>query len=158
LSKVSASRSHPVFGAPITVTPLVTPLVSGTVIQKCVLTEEKWYKGASPYLFIYVLVVLKIANEAVVEGMCGFVDKHAIGHRGLKFENYAFESIVHYNMPAQAHSNDFIFASLRKYGEMFLGGKPLRFTSNDKQQRSLHSFISKVVDRLNGVLSKLSFL
>jgi hypothetical protein len=95
--------------------------VFGTVIQKCVLTEEKRYKGAIPYLFIYMLAVLNIANEAVVEGMCGFVDKHAIGKRGLNFENYAFESIVHYNMPAQAHSNDFIFASLRKYGEMFLG-------------------------------------
>jgi hypothetical protein len=106
--------------------------VSGVDIQRRVMTKRKWYDGASAFLFIYMMVVLRIANEAVVEGMCGCVDKHAIGQRGLRFEMYACESIVHFNMHAQSHSDSFIVASSQKYNEMFLHGTPLRSYSTDK--------------------------
>jgi hypothetical protein len=43
---------------------------------------------------MYIHYVLKLCNEAVVEGMCSVVAKHAHGTRGLIFDMYAKESII----------------------------------------------------------------
>jgi len=132
--------------------------VSGTVIQEQVLTDSKFYEGAKPALHIYCMTVLKTANEAVVEAMCGFVDKHAVGQRGLSFAMYAYESIVHFNMPSPARSDQFIKDALRLYGQVTQQSGIVRFLSTDKKQRYLTTDVSEVVDRRMAEESKLSFM
>jgi hypothetical protein len=44
--------------------------VSGIDIQRKVRNQKRWYDCASAFLSIHIMVILKIANEAVVEGMC----------------------------------------------------------------------------------------
>ena len=132
--------------------------VSGTKIQKDVLTAERFYIGAEAALHIYCMTILKTANEAVVEGMCGFVDKHAEGQRGLSFVMYAYEAIVHFNMPAQNKCSLFIKDALRLYGEATQHNGVVRFVSTDLKQRTLTTFVSKVIDRIRAQESKLSFM
>lgn len=132
--------------------------VSGTEIQKQVLTDRKLYVGCENVLHFYQMCALKSMNEAVVEGMCKVVDQHAGGNRGLSLERYAYESILHYNMPAQNHCTDFIKSSLKRYAKKYNKCGILRFYSTDKKQRALKSYLSKTVDRLMASSSRLSFM
>jgi hypothetical protein len=59
--------------------------VSRTVIQEEIMTKSAFYKLCPLLMLIYIQCVLKICNEAVVEGMCSVVAKHAHGTRGLIF-------------------------------------------------------------------------
>ena len=134
-------------------------VVSGTVIQKVVHTRTKYSADIAPFLHLYQLCVLKIANEAVVEGMCSIVDRHAEGQRGLHMEHYKWEGIVHWMMPAQDKCEQFLKDSLEMYSNKTQkDDKQVRFLSTDKSQRTLKSFVSLVVDRIVAEDSKFSFM
>ena len=133
--------------------------VSGVVIQREVMTNKKFWYGVGPFLHMYQMCVLKTSNEAVIEGMGSMVSKHATGSRGLEFEEYAFESIVHWNLPAQGRCSNFLRDSLEMHGSMTQTVRSkARFLSDDKRQRSLTSFVSSVVDKHLTSESKLSFI
>jgi hypothetical protein len=84
----------------------------GTEIQQEILTKSEWYDLAPAYLYLYQHMALKSFCEAVVEGMCSVVAKHATGVRSLCFDMYAKESIVDYNAPDRTQSNAFITKAL----------------------------------------------
>lgn len=46
------------------------------------------------------MTVLKIANEYILEGMCGFVDRHAEGRWRWFFAMYDVEAMLHCIMPS----------------------------------------------------------
>jgi hypothetical protein len=132
--------------------------VSGTVIQEVVFRDKRWYDGCSNVLHLYQMCALKSMNEAVVEGMCKVVDEHAQGNRGLSLHRYAYESIIHYNMPSQKGVACFINSCLQRYATKYTNCSILRFHSTDKKQRALKSFVSQTVDRHMKNLSRLSFI
>ena len=133
--------------------------VSGTVIQQHVLIERGIFEGIPHILHLYQMCALKSMNEAVVEGMCKTFDRHAVGERGLQLKRYAYESIMHYNMPAQNQLNDFIHASIKICSSRFSNcASMLRFHSTDKRQGALKYFVSKTVDRHMAAQSKLAFM
>ena len=110
------------------------------------------------FLHFYQMCALKSMNEAVVEGMCKVVDLHASGNRALLLERYAYESIIHYNMPTMSESADFIKACLKRYANEFSKCGVLRFYSKDKKQRALKTFLSRTLDRHMASSSRLSFM
>ena len=124
--------------------------VFGTVIQKYLLTNPRFTEclELAPWMHMYHTCVLKgFANQVVVEGMCGFVDRHAQGQRNLEMVTFGKCAIVHYNMPAQSESNKYIKDCLSKY---FSKNKRLQtehFVSVDKDQRQLTTINSEVIDR-----------
>ena len=132
--------------------------VSGTVIQQEIFTNPVIHGCCPNFLHLYQMCALKSMNEAVVEGMCKVVDTHAIGGRGLDLKRYAYESIIHYNMPAINECREFIRACIERYSNKFKKCSMLRFHSTDKRQRALRSFVSKTVDRHRGKQSRLTFM
>jgi hypothetical protein len=76
------------------------------------MTKSTFYKLCPWLMLMYMHCVLKICNDAVVEGMCSVVAKHAFGTRGLIFDVYAKESIIDYNAPHRAHMTLFITKAL----------------------------------------------
>ena len=116
-------------------------------------SQSKAYEVAPNAIHLYQMCALKIMNEAVIEGMCKTVAKHAGGKRGLHLERYKYESII-------AHissSSGFMNASMQRYGATNKSDM-LRFVSTDKNQRALTTFVSKVVDRHVGAKSRLEFM
>jgi hypothetical protein len=61
---------------------------SGTVIQNDIWTRPSLNTTCPAFLWVYNHVLLKTGNEAVVEGMCKGVSKHADSIRGLSYERY----------------------------------------------------------------------
>ena len=51
--------------------------VSGTVIQKEVMTNSKVCEVAPNAIHFYQMCALKVMNESVIEGVCMTVAKHA---------------------------------------------------------------------------------
>jgi hypothetical protein len=66
---------------------------SGTVIQKDIWTLPRFSSQSPAFLWVYNHVLLKTANEAVVEGMCKFISKQADSIRGLSFKRYGSDAI-----------------------------------------------------------------
>jgi hypothetical protein len=62
---------------------------SGTVIQKDIWTMPRLSSQSPAFLWVYNHVLLKTANEAVVEGMCKFISQQADSVRGLSFKRCA---------------------------------------------------------------------
>ena len=62
---------------------------SGTSIQADIWTSPSLHATSPAFLWVYNHVLLKTANEAIVEGICKGVSKHADSIRGLSFARYA---------------------------------------------------------------------
>ena len=132
--------------------------VSGTVIQRDILTQAALYEGCQPFLHMYQACALKINCEAVVEGMCSIVDKHAVGQRGCDIKRYAWESILDWNSPASHLADDFLRESLVELGKRNKANT-LKFTSMDTNKANrLKTVVSAVVDRMKRRKSKFSFM
>ena len=58
---------------------------------------------------------LKICNEAVVEGVCSTINKHATVGRSLTFTPLAMESIIDYNKPSQSRCDELLTEALNLY-------------------------------------------
>lgn len=131
--------------------------LSGTVVGKTVLTDPRLHDCAPNFLWIYQWFVLKTANEAVVEGMCSVIAKHARPERGLAFERYAKEAMLVWNMPDAAESHDFLSDALNYH---FRGSRynDWHFWSHDERERSLVPIVSKVIDRLRKGRSKFHYM
>ena len=119
------------------------PIVkSGTVIQEEVMTTHAFLQlNIDAYMYMYVHCALKVCNEAVVEGFCSTMGRHAMGVRGLCFDMYAMESIIAYNAPHRARSEKFITQALNHFfKEKKYKNKPKgswRFFRNDKNRHRL---------------------
>lgn len=122
--------------------------------------SEADVKTLQPFNHMYQMCILKHGCEAVVEGMCGIIDKHAVGERGLAIEHYGWEGIVHYNLPGQGNCTRLLRAGLKQYEKNTQkeGGPGLRFVSTDKRQRWLKPKDSCVLDRIDGIEARLSFM
>eukprot|EP00951_Prasinocladus_malaysianus_P017610 scaffold139047_cov32-Prasinocladus_malaysianus.AAC.2 len=147
------SSLHPWHSRPIDEGPIQPK--SGALIQQQILTKSQFIDGCKNYLWVYEFMVLKIANEAVVEGMCSTIAKHASPERGLSFEKYAREAMLHWNMPTQNEADDFLKDALDYH---FRNQNGWHFWSHDKKNRALLPIISKVIDRLNNQKSKFFFM
>mmetsp|Transcript_15173 Transcript_15173/g.39051 ORF Transcript_15173/g.39051 Transcript_15173/m.39051 type:complete len:564 (+) Transcript_15173:268-1959(+) len=137
--------------------------VSGTVIQAEIMTVPAFYKLCPGFMYMYVHCVLKICNEAVVEGMCSVVAKHATGTRGLIFDMYAKESIVDYNAPHRAHSTPFITKALDHYfgQKTYQRVKPVdkwRFLRTDNNLWRNASLLSEMLTNRLTETSRLEFM
>mmetsp|Transcript_13174 Transcript_13174/g.34089 ORF Transcript_13174/g.34089 Transcript_13174/m.34089 type:complete len:222 (-) Transcript_13174:129-794(-) len=137
--------------------------VSGTVIQAEIMTDPAFYKLCPGFMYMYVHCVLKICNEAVVEGMCSVVAKHATGTRGLIFDMYAKESIVDYNAPHRAHSTPFITKALDHYfgQKTYQRVKPVdkwRFLRTDNNLWRNASLLSEMLTNRLTETSRLEFM
>ena len=131
---------------------------SGTVIQKDVLTQAALYEGCQPFLHMYQACALKINCEAVVEGMCSVVDKHAVGQRGCDIKRYAWESILDWNSPAPHLADDFLLESLSELGKRNKANA-LKFNSVDSRGADrLKTVVSAVIDKMRRRKSKFSFM
>ncbi len=61
----------------------------GQIYKKDIWTSPSLHSTCPAFLWVYNHVLLKTANEAVVEGMCKGVSKHADSIRGVSFGRYA---------------------------------------------------------------------
>ena len=109
-------------------------------------------------MFFFNHMVLKTANEAVVESMGCIVDKHATGARGLGQPKYAREAFIHWNGPKPHDSDRMLAAAL----DLHFKGEPWHFVKNDRGLRVEDDLkrwkVSKVVDRLASEPSRLPFM
>ena len=80
---------------------------SGTTIMKDLYTNPDLYDKVHDWSYLYNHCVLKIQNEAVVEGMGSTLNKHAKAERHLDQVNYFRGAFVDYNCPA-SHDSDSI--------------------------------------------------
>ena len=109
---------------------------------------------APRFLWVYNHVLLKTGNEAVVEGMCKVIGRHADSTRGLSIGRYAREARLVWNAPSQHEADPFLKESMDQH---FRPSK-WHFYSGDKKNMPLVSKISKVIDRLKKRLSKFLFM
>jgi len=136
----------------------------GTTIMRNVVTEERFYKGAEGWLFVFNHSILKTSNEALVESMGGVLDRHATGGRHLQQPDYAKEAFIHWNGPRPHKAERLLAAALDRH----FGKKPWHFTKADRGRRAgsvdrawgqhKEFKVSKVVDRLAGESSRVPFL
>ena len=109
-------------------------------------------------MFFFNHMVLKTANEAVVESMGCIVDKHATGARGLGQPKYAREAFIHWNGPKPHDADRMLAAAL----DLHFKGKPWHFVKTDRGLRVEDDHkrwkVSKVVDRLASEPSRLPFM
>jgi hypothetical protein len=128
---------------------------SGTIIQKAIWTKPRFYSTSPDFLWVYNHCLLKTGNEAVVEGMCKVIGRHADSTRGLSIGRYAMEARLVWNAPLQHEADAFLTESL----DHFFGlGEKWHFHSVDTKNRPLVSVISKVIDKLRKRVSKFSFM
>jgi hypothetical protein len=135
---------------------------SGTVIQRDVLTKERFFRDSPSYLFMYHHAVLKISNEAVVEGMCSVVHRHASTARGLSFKAYAEESIIVWNAPVAHKAEPLMTEALDLYFKdryKTWHHKGWRFWHVDtNKSRVSKCVISQMIDRMKSATSKFLFM
>jgi hypothetical protein len=132
--------------------------VSGTVIQEEVMTAKRMYQDCPDYIYMYQHCALKTMNEAVVEGMCSVVSRHATGVRGLSFNKYGMESIIVWNAPIPHKADAFLSAAVDLY---FKGKKHgWRFFSVDTNRNRVAAARtnSVVIDRHLKEQSKFPFM
>ena len=79
----------------------------GTVVMKDLLTKARFHSNAGDWLFLFTNCILKTVNEAVVEGMCKIVHKHANPERNLSIERFAMEAVIDWNGPS-THKDFFL--------------------------------------------------
>ena len=119
----SEEKWHKVFDASMHDT-----IFYGVHIMKVIFTDARFYVGCHDWLYLFNHCVLKIVNEAVVEGMGSVVDSHAIGKRGLSHDRYVKESIIDWNGPQSHECEGFLTAALNKHFK----GEDWNFTSSDE--------------------------
>jgi hypothetical protein len=129
---------------------------SGTVIMAYLYTEKELYEDCGDIMWLFEACVLKIRNEAVVEGMGSIVSKHADKRRGrIEAESYTGEAFVHFNGPPLGKADKMIRTALDKH--FFTAKKKgwhFRHTSR-AGQAGVNSMVSEVLQRLLKEKSKL---
>ena len=133
---------------------------SCTVIQEDLFTESTGlYKGLENILYFYHKCVLKVSCEAVCEGAGGVNNKHAGKRRSsISPEHVELEAFIDYNGPAFAEADDFLRGALnRHFKRMKYGNGEWHFFQTSRGgQRGQYSERSKVLQRLDGEVSKLT--
>ena len=81
---------------------------SRTVLQKNIWTNPFLYSTSPAFLWVYNHALLKIRNEAIVEGMCKVIGRHANSTRGLTMGRYAKEARLVWNIPLQHEADLFL--------------------------------------------------
>ena len=100
---------------------------------------------------MYQHCALKICNEAVVEGMCSVVNKHADGGGSLTFTPLAMETMIDYNKPAAANNDKLLtealnlFFSPKNYAH---GGGRRFFRTDSNKHRLVSTVVSPMIDRM----------
>ena len=100
-------------------------------------------------------MLLKTGSEAVVEGMCKVIGRHAYSTRGLFIGRYENEVRIVWNAPLLHEADSSTKESLDQH---FGPGSKRHFYSVDKRTRPLVTKISKVNDMLKNRASKFSFM
>ncbi|CEO98804.1 hypothetical protein PBRA_006918 [Plasmodiophora brassicae] len=114
----------------------------GTSILKCVFTEEDLYKDIPDIMYLLEHCVLKVSNEAVVEGMGCIIARHAAPGRHLSERSIADEAFIHYNGPDPSNADGILNDALDVY---FKGGDHHFSQTSLKGQASPFAVIGKVV-------------
>jgi hypothetical protein len=128
---------------------------SGTVMMAAIFTDGKLYDGLGDILYVFEQCVLKIRNEAVVEGMGSIVNLHANGRRGLSADAYVQEAFIHVNGPMIDKADGLVKEAL----DIHFKDKPWHFTQRSAcGLGSAYSVESEVMGRLKAMKSKLPFM
>ena len=132
-------------------------VVSGTVIMKDLFTVPELRRDLEYILYVFNHLILKIVNEAVVEGMGSMMSMHGDKLRGcLRQELTEIEALVHYNFPPLSHPGT--EAIIREALNHRFNGGDWHFTQTYRPQATLYSSRSKVLRRHDNAASKHSFL
>ena len=133
----------------------------GIEIQKVILTKKYFYEGLGDYIYMYQHCALKICNEAVVEGMCSVVSKHADGAMSLTFTHLAMESMIDYNKPVAANGDKLLTEALnllfsqKNYAH---GGGWRFFRTDSNKHRLVSTVVSPMIDRIKKEESSLHIM
>ena len=122
------------------------------------MNDKTMMQEANLYMWLYQHVVLKVMNEAVVEGMCSVIGRHAAKGRGLSFRQYAMEAIISWHAPLPHEAGSFIRAALDEHFRGVAQEDFWNFTSYDRSNRLLTSVDSPVIDNLKKKRSKYPFI
>jgi hypothetical protein len=130
---------------------------SGTVMMAALFTDPKLYDGLGDILYAFEQCVLKIRNEAVVEGMGSIVNTmHADPRRGLSADAYVKEAFIHVNGPMIDKADGLVKEAL----DIHFGDKPWHFTQRSAvgMRKSPFSIQSEVISRLKAMVGALPFM
>ena len=103
---------------------------------------------ATGFIYLFSNCILKTINEAVVEGMCKTVHKHASSERHLGIDRFAIEAVVDWAAPTTARATPVLTAAMNKT----FNGKEWNFFAKTSGYQ-----VSEVVDRKLKEFSKISF-
>ena len=92
---------------------------SAVQLQADVFTTSSLCEGCQAWLHLHSHMVMKTANESVVESMGSLLDRHSDPHRHLDSISSSQEAFIHWNGPAIQKSRQFLIDSLH---ERFGGG------------------------------------
>ena len=125
--------------------------------MKDLFTVPELRRDLEDILYVFNHMILRIANEAVVEGMGSIVSMHGDKSRGrLRQELTEIEALVHYNFPPLSHPGTEMI--IREVLNHRFEGEKWHFTQTYRSQTTLYSGRSQVLRRHDNAVAKHSFL
>ena len=125
--------------------------------MKDLFTVPQLRRDLEDILYVFNHLILKIVNEAVVEGMGSMMSMHGDKSRGrLRQELTEIEALVHYNFPPLSHPGT--EAIIREALNHRFNGGDWHFTQTYRPQATLYSSRSKVLRRHDNAVAKHAFL
>ena len=130
---------------------------AGVRLQKDLYTRASLYTGCEAWLHLYSHMVMKTANESVVESMGSKLDIHGSSSRHLQLKAISQETFIHWNGPVPHRAKAFLLEAL---ADRFGGGPgKWHFVSRSKSSMLKSWLVSEVVDKkLLGKQSRLKFM